>query len=836
MRFTLILLLFFISNIAISNDLIIRTQDTGFYQISKKELNKLGFKKSKIHQGEINISGSEGEQPFFFSSGKSKLSDSDNLIFFANRLTGKTSLQHAHDDFNGFKLSKQKKNKNYKNWTFRENELQELPVCHNLITNDHYENNKLLIRVNTRDYNEFPELWYWEKLTYMLKEGFSVPIDISRVKNLDNIIFSAAFRGINIDRNAQDMPHHEVHIKLNGTTFKTLNWDKKIQYVSEPIKIPKELLKPENNIITFFVDKRKNGKKSIIDISMLDYFDLKYEIKPSTIKEYDSLSSSESCQYGLNSNQFAYSKIDKKFGFNTIPLDQNSQVLIGDKKKISQVNANPLAEINTDLSEVDYLMITHPNFRESINILAEFYREKGDVVAVIDTEQTYQNYSYGVRELYAIKDLIKDTHTKGNGKLQHVLLVGDSSWDWRDNGQNNKYGKWANRIMSNNRNFNNFPHQGKYTEDFINRDFVPTGQYHSSEGHSASDNWFVSIIDDLKQKNKIDDFIPDVAIGRFPVSTPEELDQMITKTINYYNNSKVGPWKSRILWITNSNKTFQKSSIQTSNKIGDYGISASNIFPKQMDGDNIQIQKSLASSMDEGNLIVHFVGHGGKSIWRIGPTDLKKNRDLFTLDHISKLKNSNKLPFVMSMSCYSAPFDHPYADSIGEKFIREPDVGAVAVLASSWRNAPSSAFSRYILENIFENPENSIGQAILDAKRFFKGRTMLEMYNLLGDPALRLAIPSIEMTSTLNDQVVNVNIDTSSFKGNAKIEILDINSKVLSSKEIPVSNTQFSFKHDDQYSECFQGRIYAWDSNQNIDAMSSFSCEIAQDNLETSKP
>ena len=48
---------------------------------------------------------------------------------------------------------------------------------------------------------------------------------------------------------------------------------------------------------------------------------------------------------------------------------------------------------------------------------------------------------------------------------------------------------------------------------------------------------------------------------------------------------------------------------------------------------------------------------------------------------------------VLSMTCYSAPFDHPSADSIGEKFLRVPGKGAVAVLAASWRNAPYQAMS-----------------------------------------------------------------------------------------------------------------------------------------------
>ena len=50
------------------------------------------------------------------------------------------------------------------------------------------------------------------------------------------------------------------------------------------------------------------------------------------------------------------------------------------------------------------------------------------------------------------------------------------------------------------------------------------------------------------------------------------------------------------------------------------------------------------------------------------------------------------------MTCYSAPFDHPSADSIGEKFLRVPGKGAVAVLAASWRNAPYQTMSEDVVE------------------------------------------------------------------------------------------------------------------------------------------
>ncbi|MCB1579078.1 MAG: hypothetical protein KDI81_17550, partial [Xanthomonadales bacterium] len=62
----------------------------------------------------------------------------------------------------------------------------------------------------------------------------------------------------------------------------------------------------------------------------------------------------------------------------------------------------------------------------------------------------------------------------------------------------------------------------------------------------------------------------------------------------------------------------------------------------------------------------------------------RKNHDLFTLDDVSELKNGGRLPMVLSMTCYSAPFDNPTEDSIGERFLREAGKGAVAVFAASW--------------------------------------------------------------------------------------------------------------------------------------------------------
>jgi hypothetical protein len=132
------------------------------------------------------------------------------------------------------------------------------------------------------------------------------------------------------------------------------------------------------------------------------------------------------------------------------------------------------------------------------------------------------------------------------------------------------------------------------------------------------------------------------------------------------------------------------------------------------------------------------------------------------------------------------------------------------------------------MENIFESPENSLGQSILAAKRLYKGRTMVEMYNLLGDPALRLALPTLKMTSQVVENNLEMNIETEHFDGNAVLETLDESNQVISKREVVLNTTTDKIVLSKAELACSQGRIYVWDSKQNIDAMTSFECKTTE--------
>jgi hypothetical protein len=177
------------------------------------------------------------------------------------------------------------------------------------------------------------------------------------------------------------------------------------------------------------------------------------------------------------------------------------------------------------------------------------------------------------------------------------------------------------------------------------------------------------------------------------------------------------------------------------------GFSAEKIYPLPTEPSNADHRQRLLRAFDRGQLLVHFIGHGGRYIWRTGPPDLEKNHDLFTLEDLDELRPHSRLPVVLSMTCYSAPFDHPNADSIGEKLLRIRDRGAVAVVAASWRNSPTEETSRLLLEE-FTKP-GTIGEAFARAKRRSTNREFVYQYNLLGDPATPLAVPETARRSAL---------------------------------------------------------------------------------------
>ena len=130
------------------------------------------------------------------------------------------------------------------------------------------------------------------------------------------------------------------------------------------------------------------------------------------------------------------------------------------------------------------------------------------------------------------------------------------------------------------------------------------------------------------------------------------------------------------------------------------GIKSTKIFrypnkPEYMpfQGEGPDIRREI----DKGAVIANYYGHGGGLQWDL----------VFTNDDILELRNGNKLPLVISVTCYTAHFDNQKI--FGEIFNLLPYGGSIAFLGSAgvtwW---PTTASFNYEMFSYIFNNHNYI--------------------------------------------------------------------------------------------------------------------------------
>ena len=380
-------------------------------------------------------------------------------------------------------------------------------------------------------------------------------------------------------------------------------------------------------------------------------------------------------------------------------------------------------------------MITHASLTGEVEPLAQLHRDRGLGVAVIDIEDVYDEANHGIQDPRALRDFIAYAyHNWQKPAPGFVLLVGDASWDsknpWADDDQ---YADWTFRPWEVHKFVKNDSTPYAEGAELNHRNLIPTWNFSTHQGHSASDNYFVAVDGD--------DHLPELAIGRLPVVKPQEVRQIVAKIRRYLLDPEPGDWNRNALFITNEQRHNQSRSDSLAEDLLTKGIESQKIYPQSSEESNAEHTETLLQAFDGGQLFVHFLGHGGRYIWRTGPPDVKKNHDLFTLEDLDRLAPNPRLPIVLSMTCYSAPFDHPSSDSIGEKLLRMDQRGAIAVLGASWRNAPAQRWSQALFAHLTE-PGIAVGEAIRRAKVELERRMFVETYNLMGDPAIPVPLPA----------------------------------------------------------------------------------------------
>jgi hypothetical protein len=391
------------------------------------------------------------------------------------------------------------------------------------------------------------------------------------------------------------------------------------------------------------------------------------------------------------------------------------------RRKPAKIVDDIPSDLHSTENGSDYIIITHEDFYESILPLAQLREQegfdtasptqpKGMRVKVVQVEDIYDEFNHGLASDEAIRDFLQYAyHYWAPPAPFCVLLVGDASYDHRD-----YFG-------------------------LGDANFVPTHLYNAPYlGDSANDTWFVAVDGD--------DRLPDMMVGRLPARTAAQAEAMVEKIINYERHPTLGDWQRRILLVADDEEIFERDSEELAERIpADYEVTKvylSDTPPTSASG-------MIINAINEGSVLVNYTGHGGWSIWA--------GEKIFKIEDIALLDQANMLPFVVNMTCLAGYFHHARKDDIlGEHLVRTAGKGAIATLTPAGASVPGwqGTFNELLFENFFTHKHQRLGTAIMEAKISLIVNGVWsedsEIYNLLGDAALKLALPEVRVAWDIN--------------------------------------------------------------------------------------
>jgi hypothetical protein len=131
---------------------------------------------------------------------------------------------------------------------------------------------------------------------------------------------------------------------------------------------------------------------------------------------------------------------------------------------------------------------------------------------------------------------------------------------------------------------------------------LPTKLVDTYYQETASDDWLVDFDGDG---------LPDMAIGRLPVRTPEEAAAVISKITGYEQSAGS---MTDVLMVADMNDEagdFPASSRQVEALLPET-LTVTEVFRDQFP-DDVQVRNALLSSLNQGPLVVNYMGHGTTS-------------------------------------------------------------------------------------------------------------------------------------------------------------------------------------------------------------------------------
>jgi len=357
---------------------------------------------------------------------------------------------------------------------------------------------------------------------------------------------------------------------------------------------------------------------------------------------------------------------------------------------VNAQGANP-SSLRSRSNVVDYLVIAPNELVSSVKPLVD-YRSQRMRTKVVTVDDIMNEFNFGLSSPEAIRQFLAYAYKYWSRPPKYVLLAGGGTWDYRDN-----EGEGGN--------------------------LIPPAMVPTSYGLSTSDNYLADINGD---------HVPEMAIGRLPVLTPQEMQNVIRKIKTFEATAN-----NRVIMVADN-----------PDEGGDFSADSeiiAGLFPSRYVLKKVYLGEYLSTEtarmtlfnyINAGSVFFNYMGHAS--------FDMLTAEGLFTSDDIASLINGTGLPMVTAMTCTAGEFAIPGYPTISQLMLLKNGGGAVAFWSATGLsdNAEAKILNREFYNAVFNSNKRVLGDAVLQA--FSKYKTsgsmpfMMDTYTILGDPALKL--------------------------------------------------------------------------------------------------
>jgi len=567
---------------------------------------------------------------------------------------------------------------------------------------------ELLEREENRFYQagllDAADLWLWDLLFAPIQKEY--PVEITALaSNAETSHLAVWLQG------ASDLPaspDHHVRVFVNGLLVKEVRWDGK-----RPRKVDAELapglLREGRNELSIENLGEPGAAYSMV---MLDRFELSYP--RSALARNGTLEgrwgrSGAALIPGLGVHpRFVGVDGEKPYwlegaramtgGWSFRAEKDRTYLAVADDALLRPAVRAPVpSRLRDRRNQADYILIGPRAFLEAARPLVSLRRGQGMSLKQVPVEEIYSEFGHGEATPDSIRDFLEYAyHDWRRPSPRYVLLLGDATYDPKD-----------------------FLRTGVDTR-------VPARIVATTYLWTASDPSFALV--------NGDDLLPDLAIGRLPAATEDEVRVLVNKIVSWETTS--ARLEAPVVFVADN-----------PDGAGDFAADADRLasnVPGNRDVRQIYLgglgvsdtRAAIVDAFDRGASLVSYAGHGGIQVW--ADENLLDNRV------VRGLSAQPQQPVLLTMNCLNGYFHFPYFNSLSEELLKAEGKGAIAAISPSGfsLNGAAHRYHEALLKELLRGSHRRLGDAFLAAQASYAESgsfpELLILYHLFGDPALEI--------------------------------------------------------------------------------------------------